>query len=452
MEMNKSYPQVICEELKKYVKGQDEYCKQLSIIGYFHNLKCLGLIDQKIKSNLLVVGPSGCGKTYGVEVLAKLLDCHYQKIDCSSITAAGYKGSDIAKVIVNLEIDDDKGTIVFFDEIDKVYDPYQEGKRSATKVYEEFLKLMEDEIYIYEDNQIDLSKVTFIFAGAFLNLSQKKSKENLFAHSDEDLMLTAEDFVRYEKIPVEFMGRIDRVISLRPLTKELYKEIIFHAKDSLYQKFETLLNKSHCELIVSQEVKDHLLDVASTSPFGVRGVNCQIKEMINEFLYQNESMIEIHSFVISYHQTENRYIYNAVKKPVVIEEDELISDEYEDAADVNELIDFLKKEIIIQNPLERKMNEGVNILIDYHLDIINSLKETCCKTSLWLFKRFVRDGISRSLFNIEDAFDIELEDSDYKKALETKKSLEAYGGEETVKQEVMKMIEKYEDMEEIINE
>lgn len=454
MELNKSYPQAICEELKKYVKGQDEYCKQLSVFGHLHELKCKGLIDRKMASNLLVVGPSGCGKTYGVEVLAKLLNCNFKKVDCSNITSIGYKGNSIGKMMLSLDVDDENGLIVFFDELDKVYDPYQESNRAATKVYEEFLKLMEDDQYAYEESTIDLSKVSFIFAGAFLRLTDKKNKSDLFTNQKNDIQLIDDDFVRYENVPVEFMGRIDKVISVNQLSYQQYEDIIFHSKGSLYQRLDMLIQRRKGQLYVSDDVKEHLIDLASTSQFGVRGVNKEIKTFINEYLYQSEMNYQIQEFhILNYHHETQEYEYQVIKEPIVIEKKEkskLYIEDKDDIERVQEFLDFFKEEVKSLNENEQK---GIKILLDYHVDMLVSLYMAEFEISYNLFKIFVQQGIFRSLIMIEDLYqdEMELDDADYQKAIETRQALHEYGSEEELRDILYKKIELFEDMEVCIN-
>ena len=59
----------IMNRLKQKLIGQDDYVRQLSILGYKHmlNQKLIKEGKTPINNNLLVVGPTGTGKTFGAK-------------------------------------------------------------------------------------------------------------------------------------------------------------------------------------------------------------------------------------------------------------------------------------------------------------------------------------------------------------------------------------------------
>lgn len=81
------------------------------------------------KSNLLLLGPSGVGKTYIIQTLARVLEVPFATVDCSSLTQAGYIGTDIESSIERLllasnhSIQKCETGIIFFDEVDKLAKP-----------------------------------------------------------------------------------------------------------------------------------------------------------------------------------------------------------------------------------------------------------------------------------------------------------------------------------------
>ncbi|RAL66502.1 hypothetical protein DID88_006192 [Monilinia fructigena] len=81
------------------------------------------------KSNLMLLGPSGVGKTYILQTLARVLEVPFATVDCSSLTQAGYIGTDIESSIERLLLASSQSVqkcetgIIFFDEIDKLAKP-----------------------------------------------------------------------------------------------------------------------------------------------------------------------------------------------------------------------------------------------------------------------------------------------------------------------------------------
>jgi len=170
------------------------------------------------KSNLLLLGPSGVGKTYIVETLARVLEVPYASVDCSSLTQAGYIGSDIEIAIERLLTKSDfsisrcETGIIFFDEVDKLAKPavVTHGRDvSGEGVQQGLLKMIEGTNVTVspkgdrsaktegqanrergrdnglggnqpggkaEQYTIDTSNILFVFAGAFVGLDRIVSK------------------------------------------------------------------------------------------------------------------------------------------------------------------------------------------------------------------------------------------------------------------------------------
>ena len=121
-------PYEIKEFLDKYVVGQEEAKKILSVAAYNH-MKRLDMLKSNKeleldKSNVIMVGPSGSGKTHLIRSLAKLFNVPYAIADATTLTESGYVGSDTEVVLQKLyfaakgDISAAERGIVFIDEID----------------------------------------------------------------------------------------------------------------------------------------------------------------------------------------------------------------------------------------------------------------------------------------------------------------------------------------------
>ena len=126
-------PAEIKNELDKYIVGQDEAKKVLSVAVYNHykriNNTTAGQADGDVeieKSNILLLGPTGCGKTLLARTLAKILNVPFASSDATTLTEAGYVGEDVEnillKLIQNADYDISKAErgIIYIDEIDKI--------------------------------------------------------------------------------------------------------------------------------------------------------------------------------------------------------------------------------------------------------------------------------------------------------------------------------------------
>ena len=193
-------PAEIKEELDKYIVGQHEAKKVLSVAVYNHYkrinnlLKDVGDKDVEIeKSNILLLGPTGCGKTLLARTLAKILNVPFASSDATTLTEAGYVGEDVEnillKLIQNADYDIQKAQrgIIYIDEIDKIA---RKGENvsitrdvSGEGVQQALLKIIESTVASVppqggrkhpqqECLRIDTTNILFICGGAFVGLDK----------------------------------------------------------------------------------------------------------------------------------------------------------------------------------------------------------------------------------------------------------------------------------------
>ena len=125
-------PAEIKAELDKYVVGQDDAKRTLSVAVYNHYKRVLsrgGKSDDEVeleKSNILMLGPTGCGKTLLAKTLAKILDVPFAVADATTLTEAGYVGEDVENILLKLiqaadyDVEKAEKGIIYIDEIDKI--------------------------------------------------------------------------------------------------------------------------------------------------------------------------------------------------------------------------------------------------------------------------------------------------------------------------------------------
>ena len=121
-------PEKLKAELDKYIIGQDEAKRVLSVAVYNHykrvnyNLRNVthggrSRDDERTaaergsthddgvelsKSNILMFGPSGCGKTLLAQTLSKILNVPFAMVDATTLTEAGYVGEDVENILLRL--------------------------------------------------------------------------------------------------------------------------------------------------------------------------------------------------------------------------------------------------------------------------------------------------------------------------------------------------------------
>ncbi len=134
-------PAQIKAHLDRYVIGQEDYKKRLSIAAAYHFAVVKALreghagpkrVKRFRKKNTLICGPSGSGKTYSAEILGDFMSTPTLVIDATDYTEAGYVGKsadDMIRELIQMAPGESKGEkaqyieqnggIIFIDEMDK---------------------------------------------------------------------------------------------------------------------------------------------------------------------------------------------------------------------------------------------------------------------------------------------------------------------------------------------
>lgn len=349
-------PEEIKKQLDKYIVGQEQAKKVLSVAVYNHykrinyaenNVGCIGDDVELEKSNILMLGPTGCGKTLLARTLAKILDVPFAVADATTLTEAGYVGEDVEnillKLIQNADYDVEKAQrgIIYIDEIDKIA---RKGENmsitrdvSGEGVQQALLKIIESTVASVPPQggrkhpqqdliRIDTTNILFICGGAFVGLDkiidQRKADDaglgfgsKVVTKSEKDGValddVQPHDLTKYGLIP-EFVGRLPITVSLEPLTEDALVKIMTEPKNAIIKQYKKLFELDKVDLEVQDDAIRAIAQKAIELKTGARGLRTIFEGFMVETMYNLPGDNSVDKVIVT------KSVVEGTGKPVVI--------------------------------------------------------------------------------------------------------------------------------------
>ena len=311
-------PKQIKAELDRFVVGQEQAKKVLSVAAYNH-FKRITLNKPGLqKSNVLMVGPTGSGKTYLMKTLARILEVPLAIVSATGLTESGYVGDDVTTILEallaasNNDVERAERGIVFIDEIDKLAAGSSESKLKVggKGVQQALLPIIEGSKVmvpiggkggVQHKIEVDTTNILFVCGGAFPDMEPMiKSRlsgtstigfsvgdatasdaptENILTYT------TNADLKAFGLIP-EFLGRLPVLTTLEELSVDTLKKILFEPEDSIVKQFQTLFAYDGVELTFEDEVLTMLAEKAKENGTGARSLRNAMEELLLDLQFQ----------------------------------------------------------------------------------------------------------------------------------------------------------------------
>ena len=287
----------VSSKIKEVVKGQDKAINQI-LVALKDHIESNG----ENKATMLVIGKSGSGKTEIFRNATKHLGIDYIIADATKLTKEGYVGESLTDYLKQLYINCNRNLqraqkgLFILDEIDKKAQNGNHEKVGTKAVLDSCLSLMEDgKITVPGVGMFDTSNMMFACLGAFSGIDSRDIDQRPLGFGSEFNLeklakSTSEKDIENYGIAQEFIGRINYLIELNPLTKDILIDILLNSPKSALLKNAKFLKE--CRNIILKYDDSYIDEVLNKANYKVTGARSLNKTLMDTLLWAKQEIYE----------------------------------------------------------------------------------------------------------------------------------------------------------------
>ena len=258
------------ENMKKYIKGQDE---ALKLVSESILKSRAGIKDpNRPIGSFIFLGPTGVGKTEVAKTLAlELFDdkSHMVRIDMSEYmekfsvsrligSPPGYVGYEEGGQLTEA-VRRNPYSIVLFDEIEK----------ADTEVLNLLLQILDD------GRVTDSNGRTVDFKNTIIIMTSNIGSEEALSGDKLKVLDELKHYLR-----PEFINRVDEIIIFNPLSKDVIYEIL----DKIIEEIEDRLKDKNLKINLTENARNYLVDIGYDVNYGARPLKRAVSRSIETIL------------------------------------------------------------------------------------------------------------------------------------------------------------------------
>jgi len=291
-------PQEFAQELSSHVIGQPDAVSAWALALHQHEA------GVQSRGAMLMDGPTGCGKSYIGTCAAVLAGVPFIHINAASLVPEGIVGQTLSDVCIAAISQSDgkvelaERSIVLFDEVDKLSTVVtgDQGTRYATTIIHQLLRFMDGCEYAIDDyktserkkmpKSLSTRRMLIAFAGAWTclrgSIQTARIGFNDSPVESDNGPLSVTDL----GLPLEFVGRVSRLVHLQPHTIDSLMSILRSEAASPLREVRDYLTRRKASLTIDDQLLTIMAQDAMVQGTGARGL-VTIAQTFTDCIYWN---------------------------------------------------------------------------------------------------------------------------------------------------------------------